>query len=80
MTRRDSFVDLLTPLDVANKIHEIGLIAFESSQFEDVVYPIVEKVMDTMSADFAGIALVDEHKSELFHGWGVVRDQGPVVK
>jgi signal transduction histidine kinase len=67
------------PLDVVNRIHEIGLIAFESSTFEDVVYPIIEKIMETMGADFVGIALIDEVTDELFHGWGSIRGQGPVI-
>jgi signal transduction histidine kinase len=80
MSQRDSLIDLLSPLDVANRIHEIGLIAFESTNFEDVVYPIIDKIMETMGADFVGIALVDQGRSALFHAWGSVRGQGPIFR
>jgi signal transduction histidine kinase len=77
--RGDKLGDL-GPLDVANRIHELALLAFDSSIFEDVVYPIIDKIMETTGADFVGIALIDEATAELFHGWGTIRGQGPVIK
>jgi GAF domain-containing protein len=60
-------------LELASSIYEIGLLAHQSSDLEEVLQAIVERVLEETDADFAGIGLVDWSVEEMVHTRGVVR-------
>lgn len=64
--------------EIANRIHEIGLMAHRSDEFSSVVRYINERILAEIDADFVGIALVE--RDQVVHGWGSLRGGGTVPR
>ncbi len=65
-------------LALANTIYEIGRLALQSAELEEVIHAINRRIIAETSADYVGVALLDEHSQRIVHTWGNLRD-GTVV-
>ncbi len=65
--------------DLAARIYEIGLLASQTGDLDAVLEAVVRRILVETGASMAGIALVDESRGELVHGWGALADGSSIV-
>ncbi|MFH2007867.1 MAG: GAF domain-containing protein [bacterium] len=60
-------------LETANKIYEISVLASQSTDLQEVLRAIAERILTETGAYYVGIGLVDEKRHEIVHVQGALR-------
>lgn len=64
----------LDALGLATRIYEIGMLAQRSGELDDVLRPILQRVIQEVDACYAGIALPSRDGTRIKHALGLRRD------
>jgi len=68
----------LDAIGLAARIYEVGMLAQRSGDLDDLLYSILERILQEVEASYAGIALLSRDGQEMVHALGLVRD-GEVI-